>query len=141
MMAVWSWTDRNALRMARRFEAAHDLFSSSCVSMGRLRTVVQPVVRTVINTWVKIRDGCAVAARHAHHFISFSVKHLAALAFLRHCNKISRTSPFASTARQSHCFLPRIEVTTSSRCHLSTGTGRSRRIPAAIWVPNLLHQI
>ena len=87
-----------------------------------------------------------------HRFINFIRKRLVAWAFLRLCIRISSTStarqwfvhkpwegPLASTARQSQCFRPRIEITTSSRCHLSAGTGRSRRILAAICVPNRWH--
>ena len=58
---------QKSLRMARRFEAAYDLFSSSRVSMGRLRTIVQPLVRTVIYAWTKVPDGYAVAAQLVGH--------------------------------------------------------------------------
>ena len=58
---------QKSLRMARRFEAAYDLFSSSRVSMGRFRTIVQPLVRTVIYAWTKVPDGYGVAAQLVGH--------------------------------------------------------------------------
>jgi hypothetical protein len=42
---------------------------------------------------------------------------------LRRWIKTSRTKPFWSTARQSQCCSPAIEITTSSRCHLSPRVG------------------
>ncbi len=55
-----------SLRLARRFEAAHDLFSSSCVSMRRFRPVVQPLVRAVLDAWAMPPDGDAIAAQLVH---------------------------------------------------------------------------
>ena len=65
-----------------------------------------------------------------HHFIDFIRRYMVAWAFMRLCIRISSTYPVASTARQSQCLRPRIEITISSRCHLSAGTGQSRKLRA-----------
>ena len=68
-------------------------------------------------------------------FRSLSRNRLAAALFRRDWTRMSSTSPFASTARHSQCVLPLIRMTTSSRCHLSAGRGRSLRTFAANWGP------
>lgn len=115
----------------------------------------------MIDTWAKASDGHTITAQFvhcpavhcfamsreggtrtrgpSHRLINLIRNRLAAWAFLRLCFRISSTSPFASTDRQSQCLRPRIEITTSSRRHLSAGTGRSRRILAAICFPNRCH--
>jgi hypothetical protein len=50
-------------------------------------------------------------------------RRLAAFLSRRLWTRISRTSPFWSTARQSQCFFLAIVMTTSSRCHLSPRQG------------------
>lgn len=61
---------------------------------------------------------------------NFRKKRSAAALFRRDWTRMSRTSPLASTARQNQCLRPLSGSTTSSRCHVSAGLGRSRRILA-----------
>ena len=58
---------KKSLHLARRFEAAHDLFSSPCVSMRSFWPVVQPLVRAVLDAWAKPPDGDAIAAELVGH--------------------------------------------------------------------------
>jgi len=73
-------------------------------------------------------------------FNSLRMKRIAAFVFRRLCTRISSQFRCWSTARQSQCFLPRIEITTSSKCHLSPTLGRSRRMDLAYWRPNFITQ-
>ena len=115
-----------------------------CLGKGHGRPrhscAVCPLPGSTLRTQCHERGGTRTRGT-PHRFISFIRKRLAACAFLRFCIRISSTSPLESTARQSQCFCPRINMTTSSRCHLPAGVGRSRRILAAICVPNRWHHI
>ena len=55
------------LRLTRGFDAAHDLLSPPGVSMRRLGTVVQSLVRAVLDAWAKSPDGVAIAAQLVGH--------------------------------------------------------------------------
>jgi hypothetical protein len=52
-----------SLRRTWGFETAHDLLSSSGVSVGSLRPVVQPFVRAVVDASAKVPGGHTVAAQ------------------------------------------------------------------------------
>jgi len=116
--------------------------------MGRLAPIVQSLVRSVIDARAKLAFSNAIAAqfirdddaRRAPTLHELPQEPLCSLSVRRDCTRISSVSALPSTARQSQCFFVRIVITTSSRCHLSAGRGRPRRILAAICVPNFATQ-
>ena len=115
--------------------------------MGSFTPVIQALVGALIRSRRKIADWLELAAQFIRDHeaglpdrpISLEKKNgPAALAFRSGWTRMSRTSPYASTARQSQYFRPLIGMTPSSKCHLPTAPGLSRHMQSVKWRPKRL---
>lgn len=122
-----------------RFETRHDPLAPPRRLMKMLRALY----------WRCSKPIFALAAPYERHlsviitrggmpadFKSFFMNRCAVRESLRRWIKTSRTKPFWSTARQSQCYSPAIEITTSSRYHLSPRAGARWPIRSENGLPN-----
>jgi hypothetical protein len=113
-----------------RFETRHDPLAPPRRLMKMLRALY----------WRCSTPIFALAAPYERHlsviitrggmpadFKSFFMNRCAVRESLRRWIKTSRTKPFWSTARQSQCYSPAIEITTSSRYHCHRERERAGR--------------
>jgi hypothetical protein len=108
--------------------------------MRVLRSIVAILVRAVANSWYDLTAGGCMrpslsvisrSGRQPCSLICRGSKRLATLVLRRPCRILSRIYPPWSIVRQSPCFLPAMQMTTSSRCQMSVGRcglPRRRRI-------------
>ncbi len=138
---------KETLCLSWRLEPAHDFISSPPRPVTSFDPVVKALVGSVIDTLSLLSDRPDVAAQGVGNDALWLAelsdqpyqKSLGGFAIAA-CLRMPSVSPLPSTARQSQCFTPLIGSTTPSRCQLSFGRSRFRRMQAAQCAPNRLSQ-
>ena len=157
-IAAWAKNDvdlivcgKGPLGVSRRFEPTHYFLSLPSRSVRSFCPIVQSFVGSVISLWCLCSDRFDVTAQlisndNARITIAGEqalekAHRCLCVTSLLHKNIKCVASPLASTARHSQKVSPTIWTTTSSRCHLSAGRGRSRLMQAAKKRPKRVTQL
>ena len=147
-MLIWSWAARNLCAWAGDLKRS-TIFSRLRVSLcDSLQRLFNPFWALWSPSRQHLSCRCSVTSRFVGYYDTLGAewanqpleKPLCHLCISARLHQMSSTSPSASIACHSQYLIPLIDMTTSSKCHLSRGFGQSRRMQLANNVPNLLTQ-